>query len=274
MNTRSIDPRWWQIASLTGLLAWGVGVLRFDVTPWRVARILGAAQATQWICSCASHIRFEWKSAMISGLSLSLLMRSNSFVLLALAAFMAVSSKFVIRWNGKHVFNPTNFAIVVMLLATDGVWVSGGQWGSTAFFGFLIACAGGLVVYRSMRSDITLAFLFFWFAILLARSMRLGDPLTIPIYRVENGALLIFAFFMISDPKTTPDSRLGRILFAGIVATGAWYVQFKLFHTNALLWSLAFCSPIVPLIDRLVRRPKFEWPSAVIPHPSSLIPQK
>ena len=186
-------------------------------------------------------------------------MRSNSVALVLIGAVIAVSSKFLLRWNGKHVFNPTNFAIVVMMLATPRVWVSSGQWGSAAFIGFLIACAGAMVVYRSMRSDVTLAFLFFWTAILFARAVRLGDPFTIPIHRLENGALLIFAFFMISDPKTTPNSRAGRILFAALVASGAWFIQFKLFHTNALLWSLAVCSLSVPLIDRVSRGVKFEW---------------
>ena len=229
------------------------------MTPWRVAGIVSAALATQWICSRAARIAFEWKSAMISALSLSLLMRSHSFLPAVAAALIAISSKFLIRRNGKHVFNPTNFAIVAMLLATDHVWVSAGQWGSMAFFSFLIACAGALVVHRSARSDVTLAFLFFWSAILSARAIRLGDPFTIPLHRLENGALLIFAFFMISDPKTTPDSRAGRILFAAMVAGVAWYVQFRMFRTNALLWSLAICSPLVPLIDRVLRGARFEW---------------
>ncbi|HEV8658329.1 MAG TPA: DUF2330 domain-containing protein [Thermoanaerobaculia bacterium] len=255
----NIDPRWWQIASLAGLLTYGIVILRFDVTPWRVAAIAGAALATQWICSRAARIAFEWKSAMISALSLSLLMRSNALLPILIAALVAVSSKFLILWNGKHVFNPTNFAIVFMMLASDRVWISPGQWGSAAFFGFLIACAGGFVVFRSMRSDVTLAFLFFWSAILFARAIHLGDPLTIPLHRLENGALLIFSFFMISDPKTTPNSRFGRILFAAMVAGGAWYVQFRLFHTNAFLWSLAVCSLFVPLIDAISKARRFEW---------------
>ncbi|HEY8711848.1 MAG TPA: DUF2330 domain-containing protein [Thermoanaerobaculia bacterium] len=255
----NIDPRWWQIASLAALLSYGIGILRFDVTPWRVAGILGAALATQWVCSRVARLSFEWKSAMISGLSLSLLMRSNSLLPLVIAAAIAVSSKFLIRWNEKHVFNPTNFAIVLMMIATPRVWVSSGQWGSVAFLGFLIVCAGALVVYRSQRSDVTVAFLVFWSGILFARSIRLGDPFTIPLHRLEDGALLIFAFFMISDPKTTPNSRLGRILFAALVACGAWFVQFRLFHTNALLWSLAVCSLCVPLIDRISAGLKFEW---------------
>lgn len=259
MNRNRIDPRWWQIGSLSLLLTYGLFVLRFDVTPFRVAVIVATALGTQWICSGATGIAFEWKSAMISALSLSLLMRSNVAGLLAAAAVVAVASKFVIRWKGKHIFNPTNGAIVLMMLLSDRVWVSPGQWGSVAFFGFLIICAGGLVVYRSARSDVTLAFLFFWLAILTARSIRLGDPLTIPLHRLENGALLIFAFFMISDPKTTPDSRAGRILFALMVAAGAWYVQFRMFHTNALLWSLAVCSMTVPLIDAVLRAKRFDW---------------
>jgi len=256
---KNIDPRWWQIGSLLSLFTYGVFVLHFDVTLMRTAAIFAVALITQLIGSRLRHIEFEWKSCAISALSLSLLLRSNAIALLLLGAFIAVASKFVLRINGKHIFNPTNFAITSLMLATDRVWVSPGQWGSVAFFGFLIICAGALVVYRSRRSDITLAFLFFWTAILVARSIRLGDPLTIPLHRLENGALLIFAFFMISDPKTTPDSRLGRILFAAIVAGGAWYVQFKMFHTNALLWSLVFASPLVPLIDRALRAPRFEW---------------
>jgi Na+-translocating ferredoxin:NAD+ oxidoreductase RnfD subunit len=64
---------------------------------------------------------------------------------------------------------------------------------------------------------------------------------------------------MISDPKTTPDARAGRIAFAGIVAFGAWYIQFRLFRTNGLLWSLAACSVFVPLIDLLLRAPRYSW---------------
>ena len=76
--------------------------------------------------------------------------------------------------------------------------------------------------------------------------------MTIPLHRIESGALLLFAFFMISDPKTTPESRAGRVLFAALVAFGGWYVQFRLFRTNGLLWSLAACSIVVPLIDWLL----------------------
>jgi Na+-translocating ferredoxin:NAD+ oxidoreductase RnfD subunit len=175
---------------------------------------------------------------------------------------MAVGSKFVIRVRGKHVFNPTNVAIVALIAATGQVWVSPGQWGNVAFFGFLMACLGGLVVNRAARSDVTYAFLAFYLALVFGRSLWLGEPMAIPIHRLENGALLLFAFFMISDPKTTPDTRAGRVLFAALVAFGGWYVQFRLFRTNGLLWSLVLFSPFVPLIDRMWPGARYAWTPA------------
>jgi Na+-translocating ferredoxin:NAD+ oxidoreductase RnfD subunit len=114
-------------------------------------------------------------------------------------------------------------------------------------------------VNRASRSDVTFAFIAFYCALLFGRSVYLGEPLAIPIHRLQSGALLLFTFFMISDPKTTPDSRAGRVLFAALVACGAWYIQFRLFRTNGLLWSLAACSILVPLIDRLLPGRRYGW---------------
>jgi Na+-transporting NADH:ubiquinone oxidoreductase subunit NqrB len=254
------DPRLYQIAALSLLLLYGMTHLGFDVTPARAALIVGVALAAQWVCSRLTRIRFDPKSALISALSLCLLLRSNTAWWLAAAALIAVASKFAIRVRGKHVFNPTNGAIVALLLTTGGVWVSPGQWGNIAFFAFLITCLGGLVVNRASRSDVTYAFILFYCALMFGRSLYLGEPMTIPLHRLENGALLLFTFFMISDPKTTPDARAGRIAFAAIVAFGAWYIQFRLFRTNGLLWSLAACSVLVPFIDLLLRSPRYSWP--------------
>ena len=96
-------------------------------------------------------------------------------------------------------------------------------------------------------------------ALVFGRSIWLGEPMAIPLHRLENGALLLFTFFMISDPRTTPNSRAGRIVFALLVACGAWYVQFRLFRTNGLLWSLAVFSMTVPLIDWLLPGTRYEW---------------
>jgi Na+-translocating ferredoxin:NAD+ oxidoreductase RnfD subunit len=137
--------------------------------------------------------------------------------------------------------------------------VSAGQWGTTPLLALAVACIGSLVVRRARRSDVTWAFLGSYMALLVARASWLGDPLTIPLHAVESGAFLIFAFFMISDPRTTPDSRAGRIVFACLVAAGALFIRFGLYHTNGLIWSLVACAPLVPAIDRFLPGRRYEW---------------
>ncbi len=254
------DPRLYQIATLLGLLAWGLARLGFEVSAAQVVATLGGALGAQWACTRLWRLpAFDPKSALISAFSLCLLLRTPSPALAALAAAIAVSSKFLIRLRGKHVFNPTNLALVAMLMLPGAAWVSPGQWGTAATFAFLMACLGGLVVNRAARSDVTFAFIGFYGAALFGRSIALREPLAIPLHRLESGALLLFSFFMISDPKTTPDSRPGRVLFAALVALVAGYVQFRLFRTNGLLWSLALCSPLVPLLDRMLPAPRYLW---------------
>jgi Na+-transporting NADH:ubiquinone oxidoreductase subunit NqrB len=255
------DPRIYQIAALSLLLLYGCARLEFDVTADTVALILCAVLATQYFCTrCWRLPVFDFKSALISGLSLSLLLRANSVWWFVFAAMASIAGKFLLRWNGKHLFNPTNFGLVTMMLCSGGkVWVCPGQWGNAAYFGFLLICLGGVVVNRARRADVTVAFLASYLALVFGRSLWLGEPMAIPLHRIENGALLIFAFFMISDPRTTPDSRVGRIFFAGLVAFGGWYVQFRLFRTNGLLWSLAAFAFAVPLIDFLLPAARFQW---------------
>jgi Na+-transporting NADH:ubiquinone oxidoreductase subunit NqrB len=254
-----LDPRLYQIASLGALLLYGLLELHFDVSLWQIAVIIGTALLTQYAGTRYFKLPLlDPRSPLISALSLCLLLRTNDLAVAALASFIAIGSKFVIRWKDKHLFNPTNFALIVVLASGLG-WISPGQWGQVAWFGFLIACLGSLVVTRAARADVTLAFLTFYVGLLLARALWLGDPLTIPLHQLQNGALLIFSFFMISDPKTTPDSRAGRIAFALLVALAACYVQFGLFRPNGPLWGLITCAPLVPLLDYLLPGSRYDW---------------
>ena len=257
---RRWDPRVYQIATLACLLTYGVLRLDLEVQAATAVAIIATALATQVLCMWLTRPgRVDPRSALISALSLCLLLRTSSVELAVITAVIAIASKFVLRVGDKHVFNPTNFALVAMMLVTGEIWVSPGQWGSALVFAFVLACAGGLVVNRAARADVTLAFLAIWAGVLVARSLWLGEPLAIPLHRLQNGALVLFAFFMISDPKTTPDSRPGRLLFAALVALGAYVVQFWLFRTNGLLWSLAVCSLAVPIIDRLLPGSRYQW---------------
>lgn len=256
-----LDPRLYQIVSLSTLLLYGLGWLQFDVSIAQIAVTIGTALLTQYAGSRYFKLpACDLRSPLISALSLCLLLRTDHPAVAALASFVAIGSKFVIRRYDKHIFNPTNLALAVMLGSGLG-WISPGQWGQVAWFGFLIACLGSLVVTRAARADVTLSFLGFYVGLLVARALWLGDPLTIPLHQLESGALLIFAFFMISDPKTTPDSRSGRILYALLVALAALFVQFGFFRPNGALWGLIACAPLVPMIDYLLPGVRYAWSS-------------
>jgi enediyne biosynthesis protein E5 len=264
------DPRPYQIAVLSGLLLYGLFFLHFDVSLAQVAVTLASGILAEWACTRLARLpRFDPASALISALSLCLLLRTQALWVAALASAIAVASKFALRVRGKHVFNPSNLALVALLLLPVRAWVSPGQWGSFATFGFLLACAGGLVVHRALRSDVTYAFLAAYGGLLAWRTLTLGDPWTIPLHQMESGALILFAFFMISDPRTTPSSRMGRVLFGAAVAFVAHFITFRLFRTNGLLWALAALSPTVPLLDLLLPGPRFVWrPDIPHNHPS------
>jgi Na+-translocating ferredoxin:NAD+ oxidoreductase RnfD subunit len=264
MHRRMWDPRYYQITVLSLLLAYGLVQLDFEVSFPRAVAMLTTALLTQYLCTRLWRLpAYDPRSALISGLSLCLLLRTNSAAVAVVAAVVTIASKFLLRFRGKHLFNPTNFGLAFMMLVTGAVWTSPGQWGNAALFAFLMACLGGLVVNRATRSDVTFAFLAVYGALVFGRSIWLGEPLGIPVHRLQSGALLLFSFFMISDPKTTPDSRAGRIIFATLVAFGAAYIQFRLFRTNGLIWSLAGCSVLVPLIDRLLPAGRYTWTSGI-----------
>jgi enediyne biosynthesis protein E5 len=254
------DARHFQIVALSSLLAVNFIWIDFGARPLFSALAIASALLTQIACARLFKLpHIDLRSPLITGLSLSLLLRADDPWLPAIAGFLAIASKFVLRLDGRHLFNPAGFAIVVLLLASNGVWISPGQWGNGVWLASLIAFFAILVLQASRRADVALFFLGGHTALLFARAYWLGDPAAIPLHQLQSGALLIFAFFMISDPRTTPDSRLARLLFAFAVALFAHYLAFFMQIRPALYFALIALSPLTPLLNRVIPAQKFEW---------------
>lgn len=254
------DPRYYQIAVLTSLVCFGVVALDFGIHWQNAVTIVSTALVVQFLGTLYAQLpRFDPLSPLITSLSLTLLLRTDEVALAAAAAAIAIGSKFLLRIRGKHIFNPANMALVTLMLASDQAWVSSGQWGSAAIGAFTLACLGFLVLTRARRAETTIAFLLIYAGMLFGRAAWLGDPLAIPVHQLQNGALLIFAFFMISDPKTTPNSAAGRVLFAALVAAIAFFIQFIYYEPNGPILALIISAPAVPLIDTLMRGRIYQW---------------
>ena len=269
MNTRARlqDPRYYQIAVLGTLVAYGILALDFGIRPENAVAIATTALLVQFAGTRLAGLpRFDPLSALITSLSLTLLLRTDLVAVAALAAFIAISSKFLVRVRGKHVFNPANVAIVSLMASTDHAWVSSGQWGSAALGAFALACLGFIVLTRAKRAETTISFLGCYALLLFGRALWLGDPLAIPLHQLQNGALLVFAFFMISDPKTTPDAAAGRIVYAMLVAATAFAIQYLLYQPHGPILALVATAPLVPVIDRLLQGTTYRWTRVATAH--------
>lgn len=254
------DPRCYQIAVLSLLLSYGVFALDFGIHWYNAVAIVLSAQFFQFIgMRIASLPGFDPLSAAITSLSLTLLLRTDVIAIAVLAAAIAIGSKFLLRVRGKHIFNPANVALVTLMFCSDRAWVSSGQWGSAALGAFALACLGFLVLTRAKRAETTIAFLVSFASLMIGRALWLGDPLSIPLHQMQNGALLIFAFFMISDPKTTPNTSVGRIVYGALVASVAYVIQFVFYEPNAAIIALILLAPLVPLLDMSMQGQVYRW---------------
>ena len=237
----------------------------FSIAPAQVALTFAAGLATQafWLKRLGLQQRGAL-SAIVTCCGLSLLLRSDTLWVHPLIAALAMSSKFLIRIRGKHLYNPANFGVIVAITLLPGAWVSPGQWGNDLALAVWFLMLGTLVAQRARRLDISWIFLGAFLGLVALRVALLGQSWAIWWHQLGNGALLLFAFFMISDPMTIPNRREARIAYAVIVAVGAIFWQYVLFRPNALIWSLFLLTPLVPLFDRWLPAAGFEWkrPSA------------
>ena len=232
------DPRYTQIAILLCLVGLGATLFQVNITFSQLSLSVITALLSQYGFSLAYEKSFDWRSPLITGLSLSLLLRMNDPLWAVIAAFIAISSKFILRAPQRHIVNPANFAIVVLLLCGAEIWVSPGQWGSGWVMGLFLVVLGVSVLTQTRQWDIAFVFLVFYAVLLLARALYLNDGFAIPLHQLQSGALLIFAFFMLSDPKTIPANILGRSVFAALVALIAFYLQFNWYVREAIFYAL------------------------------------
>jgi len=261
---RSLDARLFQVVFLATLLSIGVLLRDFSLMPEHMALTFAAGLATQlfWVRGLGlKHVGLL--SAAITCFGLSILLRADSYWVHPLIACLAISAKFLVRAGNKHVYNPANLGVIAGITLLPGTWVSAGQWGNDLAYALWFVALGGLVVQRARRIDISWMFLATFLGLCAARLAWLGVPwargLTLFAHQTESGALLLFAFFMISDPMTIPNRQAARLLYAVLVACAAFTWQFVFYKTNGLIWALFLLTPLVPLLDHFLPGEKHQW---------------
>ncbi len=250
-----------QIFILAGLLLLGVGFRDFSLSPYQILFTFLAGLLTQFLLLHAFQLSYRgYLSVFITCLGLCLLLRSNHLWVHPLVASLAIASKFLIRPCSRHLFNPANLGVVLGLVLFPNTWLTNGQWGTDLILAFWICFSGLFVVHKVTRLEISLSFLFSYSLIFyLIRIVYLGYPLPVLFHHLENGTLLIFTFFMLTDPMTTPDHTLARILQGLLIAVIAYIWQFLLYWNQAVIWSLFIATFLVPVWNIILPSSKFSW---------------
>ncbi|MBW4642208.1 MAG: RnfABCDGE type electron transport complex subunit D [Goleter apudmare HA4340-LM2] len=266
------DVRDYQILFLSLFLVLGIGTRDWTLRLELIAVAIATCLLTQGICSvfqewpkennssfslCVSALGL--RSALITSLGLSLLLRADHWTTMAIAAASAIASKFLLRMGDKHFFNPANFGIITALLLTPDAWVSPGQWGEDWWYGLLFAGTGGMILQRVGRWDTTAAFLGAYSLLEAIRNVWLGWTWDVYLHRLTSGSLLLFALFMVTDPRSIPNARIGRVVWAVCIAILTFILRNYFFVSTAVFWALFMLAPLTILLDALWLAPEFSW---------------
>lgn len=263
------DARYFQIIFQTMFLMYGIVLLHWQDEIGLYAAYFTGCLATQFTCewflgknnhSFLKRYTAGIPSALITAFGLSLLLKTNDWGVAVLAAVLSIASKYLLRVGGKHIFNPSALGIVLTIWLTGKAWISPGQWGSNAVILFGVLTLGFIVTTRIQKADVSIAFLGTFAALVFIRQIiYLGWPLDHFIQSVSTGSLLIFSFFMITDPKTIPNHTWARVCWSAAIAAIAFYLTAFQFVNGAPIFVLVLAQPLVPVLDQFFRAKKFEW---------------
>ncbi len=210
-----------------------------------VEMVLGRAFGGAW-----PHLA----SAYVSGISIGMLVRSPEFWPYALCAAISITSKYVIRVDGRHIWNPSNLGIVAMLvLASDTVASLSVQWGNNLLPMVVVWCFGTVIIATLGRFHITLTYVVSFLAFSVVRAAFTGHPWLAEVAPITGPMYQLYIFFMITDPKTTVHRKWAQCLVAFLVA--AVEAAFRLMQfVHSPYYALFIVGPAANLVEIAIDR--------------------
>ncbi len=189
-------------------LFWSAGVL---ITASRAANTFFA-----WMFCAVTNTESIYITAFILTLIMPSVMPTDAVGTagLAVIALLAIAPKYLIAPWKKHVFNPAALAAV---LSTFVLGVSASWWvaGNTALLPFVVV-GGLIVVYKLRRFDLVLSF---GIAALAAVAFTSSNPIAGIQATLLYSVLFFFAFVMLTEPLTTPPTRVLRVVYGVLIGT-------------------------------------------------------
>src|SRR5437762_143821 len=188
-------------------------------------------------------------SAYITGISVGILVRSPAYWPYALCSVISIMSKYVLRVKGRHIWNPSNFGIAMLLfLAPETMAVLSIQWGNNYWSLLVIWTLGAIIIWRARRFHISATYVVSFVLFAFLRAWITGDPWQAELAPITGPMYQLFVFFMITDPKTTVRSRWGQCVVAFSVALAEFILRLDQV-VYAPIFALFFVGPAANLIE-------------------------
>lgn len=234
------DPRWWFVCFHTTYVTIGHYFFSFNRTASQIFIALFVCSFLDMLYTYLGSKKFLFPlSGWISGLGLGILFSApgNEWMMI-LVSWITMTCKYLITWRGHHVYNPTNISLVLMVLLSGGqaAIAPAYQWGGSWKAVCLVLTFGLILMWRVNKLPAVLSFWATYAFFAFVRSQLTHIPMEITLWaQVSGGAFMLFSFFMITDPKTSPASTKGMILYG--IAIGS--MDF-IFQMNTAVFSLFY----------------------------------
>jgi hypothetical protein len=229
---RGLPPLDMLVAAQAVYVVSGLFLLEFSLSWLDAAAAVGAAVVAEWVF--ARSWRFVPKSGLAAGLGVAIFFRASDPFYFALASIVAISSKYLIKVHGRHIFNPSNIAIVsLVFLFPAATTIEFTQWGNNAWWYAAVATVSLFIAYRAGVGATTFSFIGAY-AVLLAALSAHDSMFSAHHYGLIGPSFILFASFMITDPKTAPRGVLRgsihglcvALLYFALEAAGVRYAIF------------------------------------------------
>ena len=201
----------------------------------------------------SSRLSFFSYSAASTALGIVLMMASPHIWVYCVVVVAALLQKHFLMPGKRHLFNPSNFAVITgILLFYDSTHIVQGQLGDASWLAWVLAVLAIPVLYRAERWIIPLAFTLFYLLLQYLIVVQ-HDPILLfegIYFRFYSLSFLLFVFFMLTDPMTTPATAWKQALFALLVALCAVLLDYGMgFRAQHLFMSLFLLTPLFRLWD-------------------------
>jgi Na+-translocating ferredoxin:NAD+ oxidoreductase RnfD subunit len=251
----SIDNRYLAPILVTLVLVTGQVAFGFLESWSRTALAIATAILVELVLS--RLLGGKWPhlaSSYISGISIGMLIRSPEFWPYALCSAISITSKYVLRLDGRHLWNPSNFGIVAMLvLAPDAVAALSVQWGNNLLPVVVVWTFGSVIIHKLGRFHITLTYVLSFLAFSWLRAAVTGHPWPSEVAPLTGPMYQLFIFFMITDPKTTVHPKWGQCVVAFLVAAVEAALRLLEF-VHAPYYALFIVGPAANLVEIALAR--------------------